>query len=210
MLQFQSNQMAKKNSRGGISGLKWPQSHSRKTMPPKSKLLPNAVFTGTGSEFLSACRQAADLSRVDLLAVAIARGCAHYAPLWPQLRPMNLVWLPHEVLGCALLRGEADSETFQAIRCGAMVLSDLGNDGKLIAAAADKIGVGARVAHIADLALTTDDHPAFWTPLRHALPYPLSGEEDFLPGVSRLVSETRRSAPGKGAAHVWLRTDYRR
>ncbi|MDI1320464.1 MAG: hypothetical protein PSW75_09790 [bacterium] len=179
-------------------------------MPTKSKISPDTVSTGADAGHLQACRKAADLSRADLLAVAIARGCAHYAPLWPQLRPLDLAWLPHEVLGCALLRGEADVATFQAIRCGAMVLSDLGNDGKLIAAAAARFGVGARVAQIADLALAADDHPAFWAPLRNALPQPLPGEEDFLPGVSRLVSETRQRGPGEGAARRWLRTKFLR
>ncbi len=74
--------------------------------------------------------------RRKLLAIAVARGCDQYAPLWPELRPKDDLTLPKEVLGCALLRGPADEETFQSIRCGAMVLSDLGNSlGRIVLAA---------------------------------------------------------------------------
>lgn len=179
-------------------------------MPPKSKLSPEAASIGADSAFLRTCREVAGLSRDDLLAAAIARGCAHYAPLWPDLRPVNMAWLPHEALGCALLRGEADAATFQAIRCGVMVLSDQGNDPELIGLAATQFGVAGRVAHLAGLAFAADSHALFWEQVGHRLPPASPGDREFLPGVSRLVSETRRSGPGAGAARGWLRTDYRR
>jgi hypothetical protein len=118
--------------------------------------------------------------------------------------------LPHEILGCALLRGSADAATFQAIRCGAMVLSDLANSPELIAAAAKQLAVTDRVAHIARLGLAEDAHPGFWEQVQAALPEHRIGKEDFLPGVSRLVAETPLSGPGRGRARIWLRTDYRR
>lgn len=160
--------------------------------------------------FLRACRQAAKLTCDDLLGVAIARGCCHYAPLWPHLVPENLDWLPHEILGCALLRGTADAETFQAIRCGAMVLSDLHNDPGLIATAAEALAVLSRVAHIAKLGLEGDDHPEFWTRLRRTLPDLSTTEVEFLPDLSRLCSETGRSQVNLGTMRIWLRTAYRR
>lgn len=149
------------------------------------------------------------MSADELRAAAIARGCAHYAPLWPNLAPADRVGLPHEALGCALLRGAATAETFQSIRCGAMVLSDLGNAPELIAAAAEELGVAGRVAHLARLGSSADGHPEFWAALRTALPGVAAEEQDFLPGVSRLVAETRVSGPGKGPARTWLRTYYR-
>ena len=179
-------------------------------MPPKSKPLPGAAAIEADSAYLRTCRKVADFAREDLLAVALARGCAHYAPLWPDLDPVDPAWLPHEALGCALLRGAADAATFQSIRCGVMVLSDLGNAPELIAAAATQFGVAGRVAHVAGLALAADSHPLFWEQVRQALPPASPGDREFLPGVSRLVSETRRSGPDAGAARVWLRTDYRR
>lgn len=159
--------------------------------------------------FLRACRQAQKLTRDDLLGVAIARGCTHYAPLWPKLRHEDSDWLPHEVLGCALLRGVAGAETFQAIRCGAMVLSDLHNDPALIAAA-ERLGVLPRVAHLSKLGSHGDDQPEFWMQMRRRLPDLSSPEAEFLPGLSRLRLETGRAGPDQGVRTVWLRTTYPR
>lgn len=91
-----------------------------------------------------------------------------------------------------------------------MVLSDLGNSPELIAAAAEQLGVAGRVAHIVRLGLSTDVHPEFWTAVQAALPGPATEEQDFLPGVSRLVAETRLSGPGESPVRTWLRTQYRR
>lgn len=161
-------------------------------------------------EFAQACAKAVGLVRSELLAAAVVRGCGYYAPLWPDLAPRNLAWLPHEILGCALLRGTADAETFQAIRCGAMVLSDLHNDPGLIATAAEALAVLSRVAHIAKLGLEGDDHPEFWTRLRRTLPDLSTTEVEFLPDLSRLCSETGRSQVNLGTMRIWLRTAYRR
>lgn len=90
-----------------------------------------------------------------------------------------------------------------------MVLSDLGNSPELIATAAEELGVAGRVAHVVRLALSADVHPEFWSAVRTALPDLAADEQDFLPGVSRLVAETRVSGPGKGPARTWLRTQYR-
>lgn len=160
--------------------------------------------------FLRACRQAEKLTRDDLLGVAIARGCTHYAPLWPNLRHEESDWLPHEVLGCALLRGAADAETFQAIRCGAMVLSDLHNNPALIAAAAERLAVLPRMAHLSKLGLHGDDQSEFWMQVRRHLPDLSSTEAEFLPGLSRLRLETGRAELDQGARPVWLRTAYPR
>ena len=159
--------------------------------------------------FVRACREALRLPRKQLLAVAIARGCRHYAPLWPGLAPVGRGTLPHEILGAALLRGPADVETFQAIRCGAMVLSDLGNSPERIAEAAIKLGVSGRVAHVARLGQVEDDHAEFWGRVLSALPFTATGEDGFLPGLSRFISETRLAGLGHGPARVWLRTHYR-
>jgi hypothetical protein len=178
-------------------------------MPTKDRSSLAAAPVGVDAGFLRACREAAGLSADEMRAVAVARGCSHYAPLWPNLAPADKAGLPQEVLGCALLRGPANAETFQSIRCGAMVLSDLGNSPELIAVAAGQFGVTGRVAHLARLGLSADVHPEFWGPLQAALSGLPVGEQDFLPGVSRLVAETRLSGPGKGPEVTWLRTHYR-
>jgi len=156
------------------------------------------------------CREAVRLGRNALLAIAIARGCHHYAPFVPSHVPkIDRLDLPHEVLGCALLRGPLDVDTFQTIRCGAMILSDLGNSPQIIAEASDGLSVASRVAHVAQVALSTDDHPEYWRNLLAALP-PIKAnkETSHLPGVSRFVSETRMTGLGRGALRVWLRTHY--
>lgn len=178
-------------------------------MPTKGRSSPVAAPHVADTGFLRACRAAA-LPSDALRAAAIARGCSHYAPLWPNLTPADRAGLPHEALGCALLLGPATAETFQSIRCGAMVLSDLGNSPESIAAAAEHFGVTGRVAHIARLGLSADVHPEFWERVQAALPTLSIEEDDFLPGVSRLVAETRLSGHGKGPARTWLRTQYRR
>lgn len=169
-----------------------------------------AERTAIVAGFVLACDGAAEKSQRELLAVAIARGCRHYAPLWPELTSIDDRNLPHEVLGCALLRGPADVSTFQAIRVGAMVLGDLGNSPEKIAIAADRLGVLGRVAHIARIGSAADEHRELWQRILKALPEATCADRDFLPGVSRLVSETRISGAGRGPARVWLRTNYRR
>ena len=158
------------------------------------------------------CREAVRLGRNALLAIAIARGCHHYAPFVPShVRRIDRPDLPHEVLGCALLRGPLDVDTFQTIRCGAMILSDLGNSPQIIAEAVSILNVTSRVAHIAQQALSADDHPDYWRNLLAVLPaIEVSRETSFLPGVSRLVSETRITGLGRGAQRVWLRTHHLR
>ena len=155
--------------------------------------------------FAQACTRAKALTLSQLLAVALARGCQHYAPLWPELIPEDQTWLPQEALGCALLRGPETASTFQAIRCGAMILSDCGNEPGRIALAAKIYDVAARVAHLARLGQMEDDYPAYWAGVLAALPDMPATGEDFLAGVSRLVAETRRSGSGRGAKRVWLR-----
>lgn len=158
------------------------------------------------------CREAVRLGRNALLAIAVARGCHHYAPFVPSSVPkLDRADLPHEVLGCALLRGTLDVDTFQAIRCGAMVLSDPGNSPQMIAESSDTLSVESRVAHLAHVALSADDHPEYWRNVLAALPPIKAGKETgFLPGVSRFVSETRMIGLGRGAQRVWLRTHYLR
>lgn len=142
--------------------------------------------------------------------IAVGRGCNHYAPMLADgCHPTTDSDLPHEALGTALLRGGRDVETFQSIRCGAMVLSDLGNSPRLIAEAANYFWVSYRVAHIARLGLEADSHADFWVALLSLLPDEHMPEEDaFLPGLSRVVSETGKTGPGRTPLRLWLRTGH--
>jgi len=155
-------------------------------------------------KLVDACDEAETWTRPELLALAVAKGCRHYAPQWPELPPVKGI-LPNEVLGCCLLRGPADVETFRAIRCAAMVLSDLHNRADEIGWAARRFRVAGRAMHIARLGLTADTYPAYWLRVIDALSPFEPDEPEFMPGVSRLVSETRWTATGLGASWQWLR-----
>src|SRR6266481_5907025 len=108
------------------------------------------------------------LSRDQLIGIAVARGCRHYAPFVREA--VDQPDLPHEILGCALLRGPTDVDTFQTIRVGAMILSDTGCSLERIAAAAVALDVASRVAHVARIALSSDDWPDYWRAILSALP----------------------------------------
>ena len=147
----------------------------------------------------------------ELIGIAVARGCKHYKYYVPGALAVDRPSIPHEMLGCALLRGPADLDTFHAIRVGAMVLSDAGNSPGAIGAAAVAFGVEGRVAHIAKLALKVGDQPDFWQAVLAGLPPADDAfEAGFLPGISRFRSECPITGPGRGPSLVWLRTAYGR
>ena len=151
------------------------------------------------------------ISREELIGIAVARGCYHYAGFSDASLVEERPDLPHEVLGCALLRGPADVDTFKSIRVGAMVLSDLGNDPSAISAAAIIPGVEGRVAHIARVALNVGDRPDFWqTVLKDLPPEDDAFEAAFLPGITRFRTECPKTSPGRCSSFVWLRTSYER
>lgn len=154
-------------------------------------------------------QRAGHLDRGELLRIAVARGCRHYAPFLPVgVAAIDDPEIPHEALGAALLRGPADAATFQAIRCGAMVVSDRENSPSAIAEMSRQFGVAHRAAHIARLGFAADMYPDFWQQVLRELPSAVA-ETDFLPGVSRLTSETRPPG-GRLPVRVWLRTHYAR
>lgn len=149
------------------------------------------------------------MSRDELIGIAIARGCHHYAPFVAKGLIADRRDVPHELLGCALLCGPPNLDTFQAIRVAAMVLSDTGCSAPSVVRAADALGVSSRLAHIARVALAVDDRPAYWRAILAQLPpHDLAPEADFLPKVSRFSLESGKPGPGLGPVRVWLRTDY--
>lgn len=173
--------------------------------------VPPFLETTCSPEIEAELRRADSLPREHLMRVAVLRGCRHYGPLLSSPPSASEdEGLSHEVLGVALLRGPRDAATFQAIRCGAMVLSDLGNDPARIHAAAEHVGVLDRVAHIARLALSSDAHPGYWERVLSVLPGE-AREDPFLPGISRLTSETWvPPLSSRKMVRVWLRTAWAR
>ncbi len=140
------------------------------------------------------------------MALAVARGCRHYAPMvHGHAAPPRLRALAHEVLACALLRFPMPGG-FDAFRCGAMVLSDLNNQPGAISAAADYFDVAGRVGYVVCVGLACDSAHGFWERLKPL--FPQADDCGLLPGPSRLVSETRMSGRFRGPVRIWLRTDY--
>jgi hypothetical protein len=154
-------------------------------------------------------RKVSALSRDQLIGIAVARGCHHYAPFVAPHLVVDEPELSHEVLGCALLRGPTDLDTFHSVRVGAMVLSDESCSPAVVNAAAEAMGVRERLAHIAQVALAAGERPDYWMEILAGNPTRLSDDEsDFLPGISRFTVETGKSGPGRGPVRVWLRTHY--
>ena len=153
------------------------------------------------------CNQAASASLMELMSLAISRGCRHYAAMAQGvLVPERIREIYHEVLGCALLRAPMPS-WFDDFRCGCMVLSDLGNRPQAIAAAADYFDIGDRIGHIARLGLEVDHHAEFWGKLAEL--FPRAAGPDQLPGISRLAIETRIWGGQRKVVTTWLRTSWR-
>jgi len=158
------------------------------------------------SSIVADCEQAACASSQDLMALAVARGCRHYAPMvFGHHSPPRSHALSHEVLACALLRFPMP-DGFDAFRCGVMVLSDLNNQPISIASAAEYFGVADRVGYVVRVGLAHDDKREFWEHLR--LLFPRMSDSGLLPGPSRLMSETRMSGEHRGPVRIWLRTAY--
>jgi hypothetical protein len=157
-----------------------------------------------------ACCAVGMLGRDELIGIAVARGCHHYAAYVPPELVKDRPGIPHEVLGCALLVGPQDVETFQAIRVGAMILSDAGNSAHAMADAADALGVTARLLHIARVGAEADNRPDFWREVLAHLPATDGASEaGFLPNASRFSIESRLNGHGRGIDRVWLCTNYR-
>lgn len=158
-----------------------------------------------------ALREVEGYSRDQLIGIAVARGCRHYASFADSWNKVDVPTIPHEVLGCALLRGAPDVDTFQSIRVASMVLSDAGNSPDMIGAAAAALGVESRVTHIAKLALKADNRPDFWEAVLASIPAADNASEaGFLPGITRFRCESPMTGLGRGPSRVWLRTAYAR
>ena len=148
------------------------------------------------------------LTRAELLGIAVARGCRHYRNFARDEELAERPEISHEALGCALLRGETTVDTFQAIRAGAMIVSDSGCSPQQLVEQARALGVEHRLAHIARVAPSAGDRGSDWQSILAALPSSAPDEVGFLPTLSRFVSETGIVGPGRGGSRIWLRTSY--
>ena len=97
------------------------------------------------SDFARTCDSVGGLGRDELIGIAVARGCRHYADFTSPNWFRNRAEVPHEALGSALLFGARDVDMFRCIRVGSMVFSDLRNSPIVMAKAAKALGVASRL-----------------------------------------------------------------
>ena len=153
----------------------------------------------------SECAAARTADMLDLMALAVERGCRHYTAMAQgRSAPACLRSLRHEVLACALMNAPMPGG-FDAFRCGAMILSDLSNRKDVLAAAAAIFGVERRIGYVVGLALEHDGEKTFWSDLHQLFP---EATDEELPGLSRLVSETGVQRGRKELIRTWLRTRH--
>jgi hypothetical protein len=145
--------------------------------------------------------------RARLVGTAVARGCTHYRAFADPELVSDDPNLPHELLGCALLQGDIDVDTFAAFRVGGMVLSDLGNNITRMCLFATELGVDRRLAQLANVALAACDEPAFWRAVLDEVGVRPPADE-FCPGASRLSLETHIVGSPTPFLRQWLRTAY--
>lgn len=148
----------------------------------------------------SECDIAQALPLGALAAIAVKRGCGHYAHFAIQ-QPTDSE-ISNETLACALMAAPMP-EGFDCFRCGAMLLSDVTNDPRLVAEAAERLGAAARVGYVAALALEHDkEHRDFWAQIATLCP---TVSTESLPGISRLTAEPGIGRLGEKLPRIWLR-----
>lgn len=196
-------------ARARANKLKPNQPGIHAALPFAASWIAPVAMNPDATPLLSDCQDASVASDMDLVALAVARGCRHYAAFAAgHEAPRHLDSLAHEVLACALMRSPMHVDGFKYFRLGAMVLSDCGNEPAMIAAAADFFGVAERVGYVVRLGLAHDDRQEYW---RKLLPlFPVVAEAGDLPGVSRLSLESLVGNSKSSFRRQWLRTHYQR
>jgi hypothetical protein len=138
----------------------------------------------------------------ELVQLAVARGCSHYAGIFPDSAvDPGLGAISDEELVTLLLLGEHPFEPF-AVRCAAQLLTSC--DGVRLARLAERERVARALSYIVEAALAHDPEGAqIWRTLRAALGTQRPVPAGRLPHWSRFVSQTGVTRRGPGRI-VWL------
>jgi hypothetical protein len=138
----------------------------------------------------------------DYIGLAVARGCRHYAPSFPQFeRDPGLESVSNEELVALLLLGSNEFEP-TAVRCAAQLSSKC--DAQNLALVAQKERVGRALAYIAKQGLSHDnERTGFWSELLNLLGDQPAVADGKLPHWSRFVSQTGVTRDGRGIIQ-WL------
>lgn len=140
----------------------------------------------------------------DMISLAVARGCTHYARMMPKQHRQDLAHdLSDAELTILLLIGE-NPYSPAAIRCAGQMARSPHVDVQELARLAVQEKCERVLIHIARAGLLHDpDGHSFWEELTHALPALPEGPEPELPHWSRFMSMPgiQRSGPVAGR---WL------
>ena len=143
----------------------------------------------------------------ELLAVAVSRGCRHYAvPAGAEaVRDPGAEAISDEELVVLLLLGEHAYEPM-AVRCAAQLLGGDTIDAAKLVALARKERCLRVLAYIADAGLGHDDKaPGFWRDLRERIGAVPSAPEGTLPHWTRFVALSGVQRHARRPRSVWLR-----
>ena len=142
----------------------------------------------------------------ELLALAVARGCRHYAvEARPAVCDPGREALPDEDLAILLLLGEHSFEPM-AIRCAAQLLGGPGVDAGRLATLAQRERCTRVLAHIAQAGAEHDEvAPAFWSDLVVRIGPVQPVPEGTLPHWTRFVSLSGAQRHSRRQVSVWLR-----
>ena len=142
-----------------------------------------------------------------MIALAVARGCRHYATtVRPLESPTPLSDLSNEELTILLLTGENPSDPY-AIRCAAQLARSPDVDPARLAFMAIREKTERVLAHIARSGIAHDsDGQSFWTTVLARLQRAGTAEEPDLPHWTRFVSMPGIQRGGPAPA-IWLTPD---
>lgn len=154
------------------------------------------------SVLLRRARGAGLESTSDLIRLAVARGCRHYAPAFPPLESdPGLGVVSNEELVSLLLLGSNEYEPI-AIRCAAQLAGSCKVE--QLARVARRERVGRPLAYIAKAGRAHDAaQEKFWSELLNRLGEQSPVADGILPHWSRFVSQTGMTRSGGGSVQ-WL------
>ena len=139
----------------------------------------------------------------DLIRLAVARGCFHYAPGFPPAEDdPGLDNVSNEELVTLLLLGSNEYEPI-AVRCAAQLAGDC--DVEALSHLAKQERVGRSLAYIARAGALYDIGHKVWNDLLGRLGPQDPPKEGVLPHWSRFVLQTGVTRSGGGSVQ-WLRT----
>lgn len=163
--------------------------------------------TAAVSPLLRRARVLGVFSLPELIAVAVARGCRHYAvPAGAMtVRDPGRDAITDEELVVLLLLGEHAYEP-TAVRCAAQLLGSGAIDVPKLVALARRERCGRVLAYIAEAGMAHDEKaPAFWRELRERLGAGVLVPEGVMPHWTRFVALSGVQRHSRRPTSVWLR-----